>query len=443
MNEQKLEVLKTNPIFQLSLSSKELFHSNFLYWLATSQTEFFNTLLTNLGIKDFKLDLSKHLVCREYQHFDFCICEKKNETDKYSWKKKSESSENVDEKNPSKDFEISDDSYFPGKVLLVLENKFKSIPTKKQLDEYKEKIEKCDTESGKYGLNAQAMWDFRELGNNKQKFFVNEHEIDKVIYILLTLATEFPGKSKIGEWKIISYDDYANALKTGLDQDKEDCDFSKQIIVSYQKFIKSFSDYISNELNLQQLSWKDMQRPILKELRIQDIWQKLVVSSFVNTLLNDHENDKWIDSTGFSIDDFLSPDYKIGQVFSQLYYGTAGAAINVYVNIGNELIYHIQIQGDQYRRGIYSKNKVAPQLFDNCIISHIKFKKEQTNPFTNHFRNKEDSYYYCYKKMTSDKDNGFVVEPSFDNIREFIENDVNQIQTILTCKKQYKCIVSK
>lgn len=29
-----VETLKNNPIFQLSLSSKELFHSNFLAWLA-------------------------------------------------------------------------------------------------------------------------------------------------------------------------------------------------------------------------------------------------------------------------------------------------------------------------------------------------------------------------------------------------------------------------
>ena len=29
-----VENLKNNPIFQLSLSSKELFHSNFLAWLA-------------------------------------------------------------------------------------------------------------------------------------------------------------------------------------------------------------------------------------------------------------------------------------------------------------------------------------------------------------------------------------------------------------------------
>ena len=30
-----IEILKTSPMFNLSLSSKELFHSNFLYWLST------------------------------------------------------------------------------------------------------------------------------------------------------------------------------------------------------------------------------------------------------------------------------------------------------------------------------------------------------------------------------------------------------------------------
>ncbi len=35
--EKFVETLNNNPIFQLSLSSKELFHSNFLAWLAERQ----------------------------------------------------------------------------------------------------------------------------------------------------------------------------------------------------------------------------------------------------------------------------------------------------------------------------------------------------------------------------------------------------------------------
>lgn len=41
-----VEKLNNNPIFQLSLSSKELFHSNFLAWLAEDKNT--RTILTKL-----------------------------------------------------------------------------------------------------------------------------------------------------------------------------------------------------------------------------------------------------------------------------------------------------------------------------------------------------------------------------------------------------------
>lgn len=37
--EQKVNELKNSPMFQLSLSSKELFHSNFIYWLTSTYKE--------------------------------------------------------------------------------------------------------------------------------------------------------------------------------------------------------------------------------------------------------------------------------------------------------------------------------------------------------------------------------------------------------------------
>ena len=43
-----LEQLKKNPVFQLSLSAKELFHSNFLYWIASSYPKLFNRVMKKL-----------------------------------------------------------------------------------------------------------------------------------------------------------------------------------------------------------------------------------------------------------------------------------------------------------------------------------------------------------------------------------------------------------
>ena len=44
-----VEELQNNPIFQLSLSSKELFHSNFLAWLAEDKNTVFSTNSCEFG----------------------------------------------------------------------------------------------------------------------------------------------------------------------------------------------------------------------------------------------------------------------------------------------------------------------------------------------------------------------------------------------------------
>lgn len=74
-----VETLQNNPIFQLSLSSKELFHSNFLAWLAEDKNTrgIFNQLMQvwlNDPIWEFKEE--EMMVKREYKNFDFCICQK-------------------------------------------------------------------------------------------------------------------------------------------------------------------------------------------------------------------------------------------------------------------------------------------------------------------------------------------------------------------------------
>ena len=97
-----VEKLNNNPIFQLSLSSKELFHSNFLAWLAedkNTQTLFKKSLSTWLGEDTFDYNTDCMEVKREYKNFDFSICEKI----------------------------INDEESETGKIRLVLENKFKSI----------------------------------------------------------------------------------------------------------------------------------------------------------------------------------------------------------------------------------------------------------------------------------------------------------------------------
>ncbi|WP_278410574.1 YqiA/YcfP family alpha/beta fold hydrolase [Phocaeicola coprocola] len=92
------EALRTSPLFNLSLCSKELFHSNFLYWLGTTHCALFVAVCKELGCK-VNWNASPENIKREYCNLDLCAC-------------------------------------CDRQITFILENKVKSIPQKSQLDRY-------------------------------------------------------------------------------------------------------------------------------------------------------------------------------------------------------------------------------------------------------------------------------------------------------------------
>lgn len=185
------EYLKTSLMFNLSLSSNELFHSNFLYWIWKSNPDAFKQIINGLvGEKDWweKNCENKQIeVRREYKNFDLCIIEVAN-----------------------------------NKILFVLENKVKSIPYAQQLKKYKDKIDKHNKSIG--GLRK----------------------------VLLSLSDTFPdvkfdesNNFEFEGWKRKSYDDYLEILsKLNLEEDfkvylEEYCDYVKHLIVCVKKWDRS------------------------------------------------------------------------------------------------------------------------------------------------------------------------------------------------------------
>lgn len=100
--------MRKSPMFNLSVASRELFHSSFLYWLSQAYPSVFKEVIKKLGVNtsgwnnDWKAQ-------REVNHFDLSVVRVSN----------------------------------PNEYLLILENKVKSIPNKQQLDNYKAKISTC------------------------------------------------------------------------------------------------------------------------------------------------------------------------------------------------------------------------------------------------------------------------------------------------------------
>lgn len=116
--EKELSSLKALPLFNLSLCSKELFHSNFIAWLAENSIEFHRYFLRYLNSDDTEFhltDLSKLRVFREKEHIDLWIQYTKNDGTKLD---------------------------------LIIENKVKSLPRKSQLDEYKAKYDSLNKKEG-------------------------------------------------------------------------------------------------------------------------------------------------------------------------------------------------------------------------------------------------------------------------------------------------------
>lgn len=92
--------LQKSPLYKLSLTNKELFHSNFIAWFGNEYPDQFIELIKLLLDKDELGWTGKITIEREYNHFDIAVLDGS------------------------------------GNLCLVVENKIKRIPTQHQLDEY-------------------------------------------------------------------------------------------------------------------------------------------------------------------------------------------------------------------------------------------------------------------------------------------------------------------
>lgn len=259
-----VETLKNNPIFQLSLSSKELFHSNFLAWLAeddNTRCVFNKVMQTWLDDKNWEYKPNEMEVKREYNHFDFCVCDKLT----------------------------IDGNDVTGSVQVVLENKFKSIAYKAQLVDYKDRTKTLNEEGYKNKYKAE------EANNGKilPRGWRDEVEHPNTKYILLTLADNFLDKDEIQSlgWKIVTYAEYAKLLRTVVGELKDDeikgnKAFYVELIAQYCNFIEKFSEQINECLdNVKEDNyWDILKNDDFTAVRCNDIWQKVVMHKYAQEL---------------------------------------------------------------------------------------------------------------------------------------------------------------
>ena len=353
-----LTALNANPMFHMSLASKELFHSNFLYWLWKLDASKFLTLLDKLSeCNDFsRLTPDSIEVKREYQHFDLCVLEKGH----------------------------------PNNVLLVIENKVKSIPYVEQLNEYTGKLD----------------------GDCKK--------------VLLTLMQNFPDKNNISGWEIKHYKDLAVAIEESY------------VDTEYQTFIDEYIKFIKNLHNLS-TSWNPVSVLITKQkfykdfenLRLHDLFGKLFFSR-VAAELKDKLASQGVNLSNISVSSSYSDQMPLFDVTIR----------NV---IDTETEFIIQVQGTSYRHAVARPNISYAELckemdandpLHNAVREiwwpdgYFIQKRRKGNLGYNKFDLKSVKGYFIYKYITlvnSSTGCNNEVDAGIDKLIEYIVNEVKAI----------------
>lgn len=320
--------LKNSPLFNLSLSSKELFHSNFLYWIWKISPSAFKDVMNSFGAKTNQWP-PNYEVRREYENFDLCVLDANNN------------------------------------ILLVLENKVKSIPYKKQLDEYEEKVQKL------YGIDGHI----HELAKGELTYYkkryqkgdsLNPQTVNdkfysydcycKVDFILLTLPKGFPDEADIAKakiWKIIYYSTYqASVLNINFTNT-----YNQDIVNDYSQFLDAlislYNEWHNNcytQLFVNNTSPNPDYVKDAVELRIHDLYHKSKYARICTDL------QIAINNLGYSEVE-NNDDVILKQSGNCIAFGYGFSKGSPFVEVkikpaGLSPIFAIQIQGKQYRHAV-------------------------------------------------------------------------------------------
>ena len=325
MNKQECIInrMAESPMFVLSGGSKELFHSNFLYWLGTNYRVVFQELMSKLC----RINSSwpeGWAVKREYRHLDLCVTYEKTTG------KQQEGKASVGEW-----------------AFIVLENKVKSLPDLIQLRRYEQV--------------------FAGKGNGCS-------------YVVLSLTKEFPGSKYLKEntcWQFHHYDELAQLM--------EECSHDSTIKEEHRLYIRDYCHYACSLSALAE-GWKIKeqtsflsQRSDLRELRLNDIYEKLHYAQIATLLaeklkariVNDSDEERVI--LGMSNTDVIlrrgredadeilafysCPQAKpFGQVFISNGMSHGVGLVEAKIKITEDCCLVIQVQGNHYCHAIEREN---------------------------------------------------------------------------------------
>ena len=310
-----MQELLQSPMLYLSSGSKELFHSNFLFWLGNAYRELFEELLSRLCHINRPWP-ENWTLRREYKHLDLCITYAKA------------TGKTIKGKAVVKEC-----------AFIVLENKVKSLPDMMQLRRY----EQVFAGQG-YGCT----------------------------YMVLSLVKDFPGCKYLEEntiWQVHHYDELGQLI--------EECYADDCISEQFRPYIRDYCQYVS-KLSALAEGWKiDEQEPFLvqhkdlQELRLNDLYEKVRYAQ-IATMLADKlkpmlKQEKEVETVvlGMSNTDVIlrrrrrdadeiltfwgCPEAKpYGQVFIGSGMSHAVGLVEAKVKVSEDCCLVVQVQGNRY-----------------------------------------------------------------------------------------------
>ena len=374
--ENFVDYFRSDMVCNSSLGSKELFHSNMLGMFLMLENTTEEKLQKKLSIELAKLFLPKTKsnktyqvvsVFREWNNFDLFISFLETETykkikndaeGKYLLDSLYEANKNLSFKELSKFDETEiDEKDLKEKVrklkeqitefgehcrFVVVENKFKSIPDKEQLEEYSGKVAK-----------AKGIGFITGVGKNKSKGYSNVFVTTKNTTFYL-LAPEYsidvfkesqkinkPKKPENIKWNTISYEKICEDLEQILTKNKTENEFAYQYVERYKNLIEQLSGLIENEIkdpiDAGEVFPKNEVKNKLASIRLQDLYEKIWYNALVTKLRPKCVDEKELSAT-------VKNESGYGHQS-----GLMGYKCYLKDNVAENVVYGIQIQSGQFR----------------------------------------------------------------------------------------------
>ena len=271
-----VDKLRNNPVFYMSLGSKELFHSNMLAFML--ENEWINgleELFAPYNGKDKLNDYKVLTVLREKSHFDLIIV----------FLPSNDYDATIKDYNQTEIADIFQNSGPEDELLLstlkknckfvVVENKLKSIPDKTQLEKYDEAIQ-----------NRIWLNDVIVLNTTNTTRYLMAPKV--ALYNFEEYQEHFDNFKKCQEeWNPVSYEDILEKLQA--QKEWEDDRFT-------EKFIEHYVDFLKNMLKLTEDIEKKLYSPTnlafpkqrdiaeLSKIRIHDFYEKLWFSVLLSKI---------------------------------------------------------------------------------------------------------------------------------------------------------------